>query len=519
MHYFDINEIVNFTNYFILNNSEIDYNIKLSSVLAHVRGDEIYEIFAHDDKGYETTVKLLENLPNISNNISIYDIGSTIILLFDQTFYRQELYHDQKICDYLLDNIENNFTTVNEDSSESLLEIYNPDEWIQEINNLDKLYSMEELPAHFEYFIQNKTQEILKKKNELCDRDISFNIQLLQFYQYIIEVERAKFVITAAAYQVKYGCHQANETNILYDLQQSLILRVQKYISTVKKWMKIAPCEIRQCSLKKHKKSKYIKVDRNYRMSLVAAISDIDQNEIITNVAFASKKGTIYPRIQTSILSGKGYVRTKRRSFKYNWEKSTNIFSSLSDNLNYIHFGTNKSQRIALDDIHVDDGHVVTGIKFSIISNIDDEPNNVKDLGTMIRLEIRATKFDFETGKLGESKWISGKIPSARRSELSLNCSQNWISSNDIPDSVNGKFVRFQMSNSMKNGRKSTIPFFYKQTRPIIYTYPLTGIGLEFNCSPQSEGVLSFKLIFYNPSTYMNENISSENEEILNLRS
>ncbi|KAK0091228.1 hypothetical protein PV326_003550 [Microctonus aethiopoides] len=509
--------MVNFTNYLIFNNSETNYNKKLHSVLARARSKEIYEIFAHDDKGYETTVKLLEDLPNISNNISIYDIGSTIILLFDQTFYRQELYDDQKMCDYLLHNTENNFTTVYDGSSETLLEIYNPDKWIQRINDLDKLYSMEELPAHFEYFIQNKTLEILKKNNELCDEEISFNIQLLQFYQYIIEVERAKFVITAAAYQVKYGCHQANETNILYDLQKSLILRVQKYISTVKKWMKIAPREIRQCSLKKNKKLKYIEVDGNYRMSLQAEVSDINQNEIITNVAFRNKKRIIYPRIQTSILSGKGYVRTKRLRFKYNFEKSTNDFSLLSDNLNNIHFGTNESQiqRIALDDIHVDDGYVVTGVKFSKLSNIN-EQNNTKDLGATIILEVRATKFDFETGKLGESKWISGKIPNAQRSELSLNCSPNRTSSNDFPDS--GRFVRFQTSNSMKNGEKSTIPFFYKQTRPIVYTYPLTGIGLELNCSPHSEGVLSFKLIFYNPSTYMNGNISSENEEILNLQ-
>lgn len=163
MHYFDINEIVNFTNYLIFNNSETNYNKKLHSVLARVRSDEIYEIFAHDDKGYETTVKLLKDLPNISNNISIYDIGSTIILLFDQTFYRQELYDDQKMCDYLLHNIENNFTTVYNGSSETLLEIYNPDKWIQRINDLDELYSMEELRAHFEYFLQNKTLETLVK--------------------------------------------------------------------------------------------------------------------------------------------------------------------------------------------------------------------------------------------------------------------------------------------------------------------------------------------------------------------
>lgn len=170
-------------------------------------------------------------------------------------------------------------------------------------------------------------------------------------------------------------------------------------------------------------------------------------------------------------------------------------FQDISNGIDY-HTLSWRSRAIDLATIIAPPGQVLTGIRFTV----------VKD---HLSFEIRATQFDFNSGRLyGRSEWIADKVD---RSVLLLNRPEPSypVHINDveckrsIPDFSQNKFVKFRPSDPDKDAGQTTVPFIDTQlVRPMHMTL-LSGVGIFYKGRPGFGGFVAPKLIVYDMSSYL----------------
>lgn len=132
-------------------------------------------------------------------------------------------------------------------------------------------------------------------------------------------------------------------------------------------------------------------------------------------------------------------------------------------------------------------GRVVTGVRFALFKG-------------HLRLEVRATDFDFETGtlmNLANSTWIGND--NGGRLEIYLNKPKpiglhGYPIINNIPDS----FVRFTPSDKETDASQTIVPFVETQKVEPFNPVPLSGLGLVYKGRPGHGGVIAPKLVVYN---------------------
>lgn len=163
----------------------------------------------------------------------------------------------------------------------------------------------------------------------------------------------------------------------------------------------------------------------------------------------------------------------------------------IGDSVNGVdyHSLTYEHRSINLDTIVAPAGSTITGIRFNVFDG-------------RLNLELRATKFNFNSGKLSdEHEWLSNKSP--HRSELKLASPDIPRKSDDyyVANTELNKYVQFQPSDVDKDIAQHTVPFLDKYTAGTnINYYLLSGIGLFWKGKPGSGGFISPKLVSYDYS-------------------
>ncbi|ERL85944.1 hypothetical protein D910_03359, partial [Dendroctonus ponderosae] len=131
--------------------------------------------------------------------------------------------------------------------------------------------------------------------------------------------------------------------------------------------------------------------DRYFNMR--SAISDIQNNKIITGLRFVKKNRVIHLQIQEGELLPRLGINASSVAWKP--VEDYKITDRKIFNGQDYHTLTWEKRRIDLDDLEADDGNVLTGVRF-------------KEIGSHLNFEIYTTRFNFETGKLTPelSKWL-----------------------------------------------------------------------------------------------------------------
>lgn len=149
-----------------------------------------------------------------------------------------------------------------------------------------------------------------------------------------------------------------------------------------------------------------------------------------------------------------------------------------------------KKRSIDLDTL-IDMERVVTGIRFRVIDS-------------HLRLEIRVTDFDYQTGHLKDlrhSKWIGNNHRPKRqlvpvRPDVPTKAKQK-----SMPFLGDNVYINFQPSDIEKDAAQSTIPFI--DTTPLQAMTPLAGLGLQYKTSIGSGGFIAPKLIVFDAGLYI----------------
>lgn len=160
---------------------------------------------------------------------------------------------------------------------------------------------------------------------------------------------------------------------------------------------------------------------------------------------------------------------------------------SVRDGIDY-HTLSWENRTINLDTVSVPDGKVVTGLRFRI------------DQGALT-LQVRATEFDFTTGKLrnlDNSYWFASGAKD--RTEIILDHPEIpiEIKSKSIPIIAQNKFIKFGPSDIVKDAAQTTVPFIDTQLVEPPNPTPLSGVGLYYKTFESSGGFIAPKLVNYN---------------------
>lgn len=184
-----------------------------------------------------------------------------------------------------------------------------------------------------------------------------------------------------------------------------------------------------------------------------------------------------------------GYVNvTGRRSRTWIYsDESVNLLRDGRNGIDY-HTLTRMQRSINLDTITLPLHQVVTGIRFQL--------NNENRLG----LEIRATDFDYETGKLSNldnSQWIGDSTD--ERNEILIENPDSPTRTTNLQDPFESqhKFVVFRATDIKKDLAQTTVPFIETVNIEANEPRPLSGVGLYYKGEAGYGGYIAVKLISY----------------------
>lgn len=157
-----------------------------------------------------------------------------------------------------------------------------------------------------------------------------------------------------------------------------------------------------------------------------------------------------------------------------------------------------------MDLITLPTGHVVTGIRF------------VADR-EYLKVEVRATKFDFEFGLLKhDSSYWASNTNSGEKINLQLyrpglsdyyDIFQSFMS---VPDFSPNKFIKFRPTDPDIDAGQTTVPFIDTETvRPKNLT-PLSGAGIFYKGKDGLGGFIAPAVIVYDMSAHIGNKVGRE---------
>lgn len=215
------------------------------------------------------------------------------------------------------------------------------------------------------------------------------------------------------------------------------------------------------------------------------------QNGII-HLAIAER--TLLPYGQAETPSDHGFYEP--------WKSSNEFFniddSNIIENVDYVTL-TYENRSINLDMVTVPKGFLVTGVRFRRVNKTGH-----------ITLEVRATPFDFVTGKLKDltnSMWVSN--PNCGQTEITLNRPSNPLSHSQNISQINNTpnaFIKFGPTDYWSDVMQLTVPFIDSQRVEPYNPIPLSGVGLYHKATVGSGGFIAPKLIVQDFEPYILNN-------------
>ncbi|XP_059061470.1 uncharacterized protein LOC131854373 [Achroia grisella] len=234
--------------------------------------------------------------------------------------------------------------------------------------------------------------------------------------------------------------------------------------------------------------------DSDRYFSLREATSDIQSNKVVTGVRIIKRGRMFHLQISQATLFKEGLVS------QGNWVLNkifSNTDRNVEEGIDY-HTLNYRSRAIDLDDLVAPDGYVLLMYRFRL-------------LGAHLNFNIRATKFDYKSGRLSidSSTWLSNdntEISANPRSRLELSRpSLPTLSTAAIPvNSRHDQFMEFTHSSFEADAAQTTVPFI--DIQPIqVYRRGalLSGAGVMHRAEPGSGGFLALKLFTYNYTNHV----------------
>lgn len=222
---------------------------------------------------------------------------------------------------------------------------------------------------------------------------------------------------------------------------------------------------------------------------------------IVTGIVLTKQNGIVHMAIAERKLLPYGQAEiTSAHDFYEPWKSSYDFFNigdtDIQPNVDYVAL-TYENRSINLDMVIVPNGHLVTGVRFRVTNT------------GHITLDVRATQFDFISGKLQDlekSEWFENQECGQREIILSrpsspLNFLRNLSEINKMPNS----FVQFQSTDYWSDISQLTVPFLDTQRVEPYSPVALSGLGLYHKTSQGSGGFIAPKLIVYDYESYFQQ--------------
>lgn len=209
-----------------------------------------------------------------------------------------------------------------------------------------------------------------------------------------------------------------------------------------------------------------------------------------------------------------GAAETPQNTFYEPWKSTYDYFNiddmDIHENVDY--FALNyQNKSINLDMVTVPKGHCVTGVRFRITNS------------GHITMDVRATEFDFNAGKLknldDSSMWITN--PNCGHTQIVLQRPLNPLklasttnASSQINTTPNG-FIKFSPTDYWSDVSQQTVPFFDTQSVEPYNPIVLSGVGLYHKSEGNSGGFIAPKLIVYDFESVIPdaENINNDDNQ------
>ncbi|KAH0558222.1 uncharacterized protein LOC123271529 [Cotesia glomerata] len=292
-------------------------------------------------------------------------------------------------------------------------------------------------------------------------------------------------------------------------------------------------CEPCLCTCFEEKESST--ADRAF--SLRPQVTDIDNNMVLTGIAFEKQDRLIHVQIEQGKLIKEGHIEkgsekwVRLEQFDYTtggsswrggfvrWEGSDKI--EMVEEEDYVFIDANR-RKIHLDDVKtLQDEYVVTGAKLKV---------SARDRNA-IALSIRLTRFNYTTGELiaeadyrnaGDndkintkihSVWIDDELISERkyrgdRTVLDVTDKQDPVRSyGNVPDSPDHSEITITHSSEREDVGQSTIPYFDRERSGPMPRVALDGLGLYHRGNGESGGFIGIKAFTFNLSPYLKPDI------------
>ncbi|KAL7296205.1 hypothetical protein TKK_0010743 [Trichogramma kaykai] len=222
-------------------------------------------------------------------------------------------------------------------------------------------------------------------------------------------------------------------------------------------------------------------------INLKEAVSNVNENMVITGIRFKKVRNILYLQIEQAKLLPLAGIDSKTRS----WVPVDDpVLTSIRVGVDH-HQLSWDHRSFELDDVEVAKNTVLTGVKFTF------------DQG-LIRLEVRGTQFDYEDGKLITNKY------SWHRHKTSKNQLKYFeLEHLDIPEENSirhpvltdkQQYMSLTTSNMNDDLGQTILPFV--DLREITSSNPdvsLSGIGLFHKSHKKNAaGFLALKILTYN---------------------
>lgn len=214
------------------------------------------------------------------------------------------------------------------------------------------------------------------------------------------------------------------------------------------------------------------------------------QNGIV-HMAIAER--TLLPYGLAETTSAHGYYEPWKSSYEFFNIDDTDI----QENVDYVAL-TYENRSINLDMVTVPKGHLVSGVRFRITN------------AGHITLDVRATSFDFITGKLKDSAnsmWVSN--PDCGQTQIILNKPSsplNFLKNSSQINETPNAFIKFGPTDYWSDVSQLTVPFIDTQRIEPYQPIPLSGIGLYHKTVTGSGGFIAPKLIVSDYESYILDN-------------
>lgn len=186
--------------------------------------------------------------------------------------------------------------------------------------------------------------------------------------------------------------------------------------------------------------------------------------------------------------------------FTETWKTADNIFNggaghAADDSVDQYTL-TYANRSINLDYVTAPTGHLVTGVRFRIVDG-------------KISLDIRATEFEFSTGRLKNqenSMWVSN--PNGGKVKIELQKRNNPAKCDELSaaNETPNAFIEFGPTEYWSDVSQLTVPFIDTQRVEPYLPVALSGVGLYYKAANGSGGFIATKLIVYDFAPYIQVN-------------